>query len=351
MAEPKRRGRPKKVQEEVIQEVEMEEINEDVQETGQEEVFEASNNQAKTNQEFIGDLGTGGNYNPFSEDVIEREYATPKTAEGLTDDIPEPSFESNVSFEDLMNDSEADAEDEKSPFDNPNPALDDLPPQEKQIACEQMVDTFLDVYATLKGLSVSYCKFSDESLNELIINDEIDPDTIIPTENGELTISEFVNSYNKQVEEALSYDKEFGHSIRPALVREFMKRGWAMTDLQRITFAFGVDIAKTTASMFTFKKTMKTTMDFLREIYAENKRRNKNSRPRRQYKGEQYQEEVYEEEEYDEEAMVIENEQDLFVANKKTDVVPEFKRPKKENHPKMVQEEMDRANKEAKNDN
>ena len=42
--------------------------------------------------------GTKGNYNPFDKDVFEREYSTPKTAEGLTDDIPEPDFNSQSKF-------------------------------------------------------------------------------------------------------------------------------------------------------------------------------------------------------------------------------------------------------------
>ena len=39
----------------------------------------------------VGD-GTYGEYNPFAESVVERDYATPKTASGLVDDLEEPSF-------------------------------------------------------------------------------------------------------------------------------------------------------------------------------------------------------------------------------------------------------------------
>ena len=100
-----------------------------------------------------------------------------------------------------MNENKAvEEEPEPSPFDNPNPAINDLPLQEKQIACEQMVDTVLDTYESLTMILKNLVTFSDDKLNQMIINDEIDPNTIIPTENGDVSLQEFVGSsiMNKQ---------------------------------------------------------------------------------------------------------------------------------------------------------
>ena len=40
---------------------------------------------------IVGD-GTSPDYNPFAENVVEREYATPKVASGVTEAIDEPEF-------------------------------------------------------------------------------------------------------------------------------------------------------------------------------------------------------------------------------------------------------------------
>lgn len=361
MAESKKRGRPKKVRPEAIEEAQIEEtmVEEEPQpvDSGQDEAFGVDDNTSKmasSNEEFIGNLGTGGNYNPFGEDVIEREYATPKTAEGLTEDIPEPDFSSNPSFEDLMNESVAEPEPEPSPFDNPNPAVNDLPPQEKQYACEQMVDTVLDVYDSLHLIAQKFVQFSEDDLNELIINDEVDPETLIPTEHGDISLQQFVQSYNEQAKEVMTYDRAFAQKVRPAMVRVFMKKGWAMTDEQYLLFAFGKDLLTKTTQFIGLKKSISTTMNLLKEMHLEN-RKQKSSRPSPQREP-SYQRDNEVDFEFqtspdqtvqDAQPLNFENEQDEMVGVKQKTSYQEFKPPKETVHPPLMQEEMDKANAEV----
>lgn len=352
MAEPKRRGRPpkRKLNNEAIEEAMVEETNVEVEEN-QTEQFESPQEQPQ--QEFEKQPkyeGTNGNYNPFDKDVFEREYSTPRTAEGLTDDIPEPSFDSNPSFEDLMNDTKADEEEATNPFDNPNPALNDLPPHEKQIACEQMVDTVLDTYESLHLIGQRFVKFSEDDLNELIINDEVDPNTIIPTENGDISLQEFVASYNEQATEVMSYDRAFGHKVRPAMVRVFMKKGWAMTDEQFLLFAFGKDLLTKTTQFIGLKKSISTTIGLIKDMHVENKKQKKKPRQRRQEQFEVEQEYEFERQPnrvQNAEPMNIVNEQDLNNFETEKTTYQTFERPEQTVHPPLVQEEMDRANEEA----
>ena len=353
MAE-KRRGRPRKnLNNEAIEEAMVEETNVAVEEQPSEE-FESP--QSEPQQEFEKQdkyEGTKGNYNPFDKDVFEREYSTPKTAEGLTDDIPEPDFNSNPSFEDLMNENKVEEEPEPSPFDNPNPAINDLPPQEKQIACEQMVDTVLDTYESLHLIGQRFVKFSEDDLNELIINDEVDPNTIIPTENGDISLQEFVASYNEQATEVMSYDRAFGHKVKPAMVRVFMKKGWAMTDEQFLLFAFGKDLLSKTTQFIGLKKSISTTIGLIKDMHVEN-RKQKKSKPRRsnpnatpfdnpnfeqEYEFERQQERVQ-----NTEPMNIVNEQDLNNFETEKTNFQTFQRPEETSHPTLVQDEMDKAN-------
>jgi hypothetical protein len=356
MAEVKRRGRPpkKKLNNEVVEEAMIEEspIEETVEETvTEQETVESKQTESQSNDDEI--FGTGGNYNPYSQDVIEREYATPKTAEGLTDDIPEPDFNNNPSFEDLMNDTKADEEEQPSPFDNPNPAFNDLPPQEKQIACEQMVDTVLDTYESLHLIAQKFVKFSEDDLNELIINDEIDPNTVIPTEDGDISLKEFVASYNEQASEVMAYDRGFGHKVRPAMVRVFMKKGWSMTDEQFLLFAIGKDLLTKTTQFIGLKKSINNTFTLLKDMHSENQKVKSSRRSNeRQYdfreerfapqpERVQYQEAVP-----TEQPLNYQNEQEEFVVTEKTNFQT-FEKPKEADLPPMMKEIYDEENEKA----
>ena len=349
MAETKRRGRPKKavLNNEAVEEVMIEEpINEQIEDN---ETFEPQQKEEpkKEFEEQSDYEGTNGNYNPYDKDVFEREYATPKTAEGLTDDIPEPDFNSNPSFEDLMNDSKANEEEEPSPFDNPNPAVNDLPPQEKQFATEQMVDTVLDTYESLHLILQKFVQFSEDKLNELIINDEVDPNTIIPTEGGEMSLQEFVASYNEQATEVMSYDKSFGQKVRPAMVRVFMKKGWSMTDDQFLLFAIGQEILTKATQFIGLKKSMSTTMEMIKDMHVEN-RKNKKSKPIQSERDYEYNPfDSKESRVQNAEPMNIVNEQDLNDFETEKTSFQTFERPENTVNPELIQDEINKANKEV----
>lgn len=357
----KRRGRPPKNQQEpIIEDVEtavIEEVEPEVVDNSSEEVI---NTDTETdNQQFNPDdtAGTFGNYDPLSDNVIEREYSTPKVVEGLSDDIPEPNYGSDVSFEDLMNSTQEEKEPEPSPFDNPNPELNDLPPDEKRIACESMVDTVLDTYASLLKMGSNFVKLKDDKLASLIANDEIDGTMSMPLENGEeVSLQEFFNSYNEQVEETLEYDREFGLKVRPAMIRVFIKKGWGMTDEQFLYFMWGKELLYRGSQVFTLVKTMNGTVNLLKEIHQTNKdaiptakaepvyeaepeiRVRKESKPPVQ--------EVY----IDDETEIgqgLDNSEYEEVRTQKMNI-HEFKRPDQTTHPDLVQKEMDKANAEAK---
>lgn len=357
-----KRGRPRKnpqpIEEQEVEVMEVEDANV-VEETTDNEPFEAEVQEQVQTESQDPMEGTFGNYNPLADNVVEREYATPKTAEGLTDDIPEPSFEQDLSFEDLMNTPSAEEEEEANPFDNPNPALNDLPPQEKQIACESMVDTVLDTYAGLHKVVSNFAKFPEDKLNQLILNDEIDGTMRMPLESGgDVSLTEFVQSYNEQAEEVLSYNREFGMKVRPAMVRVFMKKGWGMTDEQYLIFMFGKDILSKTTQFIGLKKSINSTMNLLKEIHEESKQGIPTDKEERVQQEEVYQEEipVQRRQEPNVTEMVLDDETEIGqgLDNSEYEMktqkmnIHEFKRPEETSHPDLVQKEMDKANAEAK---
>jgi hypothetical protein len=224
--------------------------------------------------------GTFGEYNPFAESVVERDYATPKTASGLVEDLEEPSFVP-PSYEDIISDrQEAEAtganDSFENPFDNPNPAMNDLDNKDKKIACESLVDTVLDGYEQAHKYAQYIVKVDEETLLQKQTEGKLDLSMQVPvTETGEtMSVGEFVAQYNEQSANALQYDKEFGYKVRPAMIRVFMKRGWGMTDEQFLMYMFGKDIAIKVGIMFQLKKTINGTLETLEKVY---KRQNPNA--------------------------------------------------------------------------
>lgn len=266
------RGRPRKnANLENAQDIEFEESIVDDEIMGE----MAEPKSPKSDSSVVGD-GTFNDYNPFSESVVERDYATPKPASGVIDEIEEPSFVP-PSYEEIVQEraeQEAMGQNEggggfDNPFDNPNPAMNDLDNKDKKIACESLVDTVLDAYEQAHRYAQYIVKVDEESLMQRQAQGKLDLSMQIPvTETGDtMSVGEFVAQYNEQSANALQYDKEFGYKVRPAMIRVFMKRGWGMTDEQFLLYMFGKDIAVKIGIMYSLKKTINGTLDTLEKAY------------------------------------------------------------------------------------
>lgn len=224
-------------------------------------------------EEIIGD-GTYGDYNPFAESVIERDYSTPKTASGVVDEIDEPTF-IPPSYEDIVQEREVEKDNEfkqANPFDNPNPSMNDLSDKDKRIACESLVDTCLDAYEQLHIYGQMFVKVDEEVLLQKQAENKLDLSVQIPfSESGDtMSMGEFVGQFNEQSSQAIQYDKEFGYKVRPAMIRVFTKRGWGMTDEQYLLYMFGKDIAVKVSLVYQLKKTINNTIDIFEKLHKKN---------------------------------------------------------------------------------
>ncbi len=260
----KKRGRPRKV-EEIIE-------NEDLGIPSEPQSEPIQENEIP-NQNFDGE-GTNNNHNPFEESVVERDYSTPKVAEGLVDDIAEPTF-IPPSYEDIVQDRQGTEDDgySENPFDNPNPQVNDLDDKDKKIACESLVDTCLDAYEQLHKYAQHIVKVDEEELLQKQAEDKIDLEQIIPvTESQSMSVGEFVGQFNEQSKTALAYDQEFGMKVRPAMIRVFMKKGWGMSDEQFLMYMFGKDIAIKVGIMYQLKKSINSTLSTLEKVHKQNKK-------------------------------------------------------------------------------
>ena len=267
------RGRPRKVAD--VQDVDFEDSIVDKEIMGEEAEPQSPPAKPTSDSDIVGE-GTYNDYNPFNESVVERDYATPKPASGLIDELEEPSFVP-PSYEDIIQErqeQEATGINDTfdNPFDNPNPAMNDLDSKDKKIACESLVDTVLDAYEQAHRYAQYIVKVDEETLMQKQAEGKIDLSMQIPvSETGDtMSVAEFVAQYNEQGANAIKYDKEFGIKVRPAMIRVFMKRGWGMTDEQFLLYMFGKDIAIKVGIMFQLKKTINGTLEMIEKMHKRN---------------------------------------------------------------------------------
>ena len=221
-------------------------------------------------------------FNPLQESVEQRDYSTPQIAQGNVAPLEEPQFmrkgfdqvkaeqsnglgsapssggsSSGASAPQMNND----------PMNNPNPAFNELEDKEKKKASEQMVDAVLDTYDTLKGLSAKLGQIDEKKVRKMIDEGKIDRNRRITIDEygNNVGIMEFVQNYNAQVAQAVEPDPSFRKSVRPAMTRVFMKKGWGMTDEQFLLFAFGKDLTITGVTLIGMKKGLKDILTNLEE--------------------------------------------------------------------------------------
>lgn len=221
-------------------------------------------------------------FNPLQDSVQQRDYSAPQIAQGDIPPLEEPQFmrkgfdqikaeqsggigsapssggsSSSTSAPQMSND----------PMNNPNPAFNELEDKEKKKASEQMVDAVLDTYDTLKTLSAKLGQMDEKKVRKMIEEGKIDRNRRITIDEygNSVGIMEFVANYNAQVAQAVEPDPAFRKSVRPAMTRVFMKKGWGMTDEQYLLFAFGKDLTISAVTLIGMKKGLKDILNNLQE--------------------------------------------------------------------------------------
>ncbi len=229
----------------------------------------------------------GGSFSPLGGNRIRREYSTPKINPDLAHTpIPEvnPVIE-QVTPENV------------NKFLNPSPATGPgmvqkpgapaagapqapaiIPPvegfnqmaaEEQKQAAEQTADLILGAYDRLHWLGRKYVKVDMDDVDELHRKNEINKHAPF-FENDEdpqhpVTIVQYFDDFNKQVEQEFTVKPQFIETVRPPLVRVCQKRGWGASDEVFLMFKFGEDIALKTGLLVGFKKLTNKHMEEFKE--------------------------------------------------------------------------------------
>lgn len=202
-------------------------------------------------------------FSPLDAPVKQRSYTNHKIYDDaeVIADLEEPTYQPPT-FNDFE---DGGAEPEKEPAKPFNEAYSELDGKEKTMGAEMMAEMTLDIYEKGCGFLGKVPEISENKLDTLIAEGEIDPNIQLPTESGNLGVKEFAVEYNNSIKDAFEVTDEFKDKVRPPLVRVFKKRGIGMTDEQLLAYYFVTDLGTKTAQAFMLRKTANNILDSLRE--------------------------------------------------------------------------------------
>ena len=211
-----------------------------------------------------------------AEDYFPLEGATQqdekKTTSGISyaTPIPEPAFKKPQP--DQFSKDKTENKETKTTIANPISA-EQLSPDDKKLAAEQLVDLLLRGYGKIKDFANWYVKLSDDEIMSMVNENSIDMNMVVPlTDDGSkyCTVSEFIQNYNKQADQSIKVSEPFKSAIRPPMIRTCIKNNWGMSDEVYIAWLLGEDISVTIVSIYSFKKTMLKCLKAFQTIHKQN---------------------------------------------------------------------------------
>ena len=157
-----------------------------------------------------------------------------------------------------------------------NPDLNGLPDKDVKVASTLMVDAVLAGYKQVWGFAYEYLKVSDEQIVEWVMQDKISLDIELGINaNGDTaTLREVYQTFNSQAKSALDVDltTESFKEVREAMIREFAKRGWGLSDMQFIIQHFLRDAGQRAYAVYSLKKVMKDFNKNVMNLHNEQKK-------------------------------------------------------------------------------
>lgn len=207
------------------------------------------------------------NFNPLSDSVEQREYSSPKIAQGVTSEIDEPSFH-QPTYQELSGEQNAEESGagQWNPITDGNPVMEDLPDGEKKAAVKTMVNAVLDAYDGLHLVAQRAVQYPEDNIHRLHKEGEINMYQRIPagSRGEDVSVLDLTQSYNQQAAEALEPSEDFREKVTPPMTRVFQKKGWGMTDEQALMLYFGQDIAQKAIIVASLRGQMNKIIDAVR---------------------------------------------------------------------------------------
>lgn len=252
-----------------------------------EEQIKPKNNDQLKNQETMSDNG----FNPFEQPVIERDYTKgivdnvdetlyedAKVVEDFDantgsenfesyeeDDIPQAEFNTNPE-EDYMDESDMGGDTGgSSKLAEGN--LQDLSPAQKRKSAEKTADAMLGLYCKFVPTPFKqWASFKERKINELSLKKEIDLEMEL---DGNLTIKDYIDNHNKQVEAIFEVTEEQKNEIREPLIDVLLEQELALTPTQRLLMAVGGHLTTLGISAFQLAQNNKMALETFKQFQSD----------------------------------------------------------------------------------
>lgn len=201
--------------------------------------------------------------NPLDEAVNEKRYTQPNVNASMADlnkPIDEPRFAPPP-----LQAKNIQSNEEPRKREPVNPEMKSIPKKETEFAAKQAAQMIIQGYEMAHGLANNALKVSERKLMQLQSEGELNLNAMIDYEFGKkMRAGEFFQTYNKQIENALTVSDEFKEEVTPVLERVLAKRGIGMTDEQYLIYLFGKDIAIKSIAFFQLKATLNATIESIK---------------------------------------------------------------------------------------
>ncbi|HYE69045.1 MAG TPA: hypothetical protein VEA58_10575 [Anaerovoracaceae bacterium] len=217
-------------------------------------------------------------FSPFVGPVNDKSYSAPPIQVHPADmhhDIPEPVFTppplgqkyEDPFEEDYRKQQQAQQKKEKEKREEPfNPALNDLPQNQKEESAEQLAGMILGGYELLHIHANDWVKISDKRIYKMVSRGELDMNATVPYDyDKRIPVGEFLKEYNEQAEGTFTVSEEFKEEVTPVLTRVLAKRGHGLSDEQTLLFMFGKDMYIKGRMFFQMKSTLNQILRLSKE--------------------------------------------------------------------------------------
>lgn len=198
-----------------IQEQEQQ-LESEIEETS-EEVIEPIENEEMTLQSNEVPNFVAEDYNPFSEEIIERSYNKAQEEQTIKEELPLAEDE-NLELKEVS-----------------STPVDDANSRTKQKVAEQTADAILKGYSRIAPMPFKWlAKIDEEKVEKLSIDGQIE--ISLEVDEG-TTFDEYVQQTNAQVDELFEVEEETLQEIREPLIEVLMEQEMELTPQQRLTMA------------------------------------------------------------------------------------------------------------------
>lgn len=158
------------------------------------------------------------------------------------------------------------SESSSTPSPDAKPAEKPLTPEEIQSQASQTADLLLKGYDKLHALGRWIGKVDESDLAQMHAKGKINLEQVLPLGKKSITVHGFFQEYNQGIDQNIVVEQEFKDKIKPPLVRECVRRGWLLSDMNYILVMTAEDLSTKIGMLVGLKKSANLVLNACQEM-------------------------------------------------------------------------------------